>query len=269
MPNSKSHQAMKLSDVVSFSFRQELAAIRHQEAERANRQLIVFPTPWADMAERHLSVQSMFCRACIAAGYLTQEQMVRAAQRYRLGMSRDGGVIFWQISQAGRVYDGKVMYYKADCHRDHHRNPTWVSNELKQFYRCNADVDSVHCLFGSHLLGSQSQPVAVVEAEKTAVILSEIFPQYLWLAAGGLTELTPLKLFPLRHSQVTLFPDTDETLTAYTLWYNVAQQAMRLNGGKIAVSPLLEQKATPEQKRRKIDLIDFLYESHRVTGQKS
>jgi len=100
----------------------------------------------------------------------------------------------------------------------------------------------------------------VVEAEKTAVILSEHFPSHLWLAAGGLNELTAEKLFPLHRHRVVLFPDTDLCCAAYSLWYDIAQKAMRQNGGTITVSPLLEQQATVEQKRRKIDLVDFLFE---------
>ena len=198
-------------------------------------------------------------------GYLTPEQMHRAAMRYRLGLSRDGGVIFWQIDQLGIIYDGKIMYYRPDCHRDKHRCPTWVSARLKRFYLTpddplNHEIPSCHCLFGTHLCHTGTEPVAVVEAEKTAVIMSEHYPQYLWLAAGGLSELTAVKLFPLRGRKIILFPDTDTTLTAYSTWYRVAQEASRLLGQPVFVSPILEQHATPEQKQRKIDLVEFLFE---------
>ena len=268
---------MKISEIISFSFREELARIRQQEALRASHHLILYPTPHGNLVSRHLSTQSQFCRACVSMGYLSPQQMQHAALRYQLGMSRDGGVIFWQINQLGQVYDGKIMYYRPDCHRDHEHVPTWVISVIKSFYQCPVDIPTPHCLFGSHLLkplpdsprlGEEHQTVCVVESEKTAVILSEVFPQYLWLAAGGLNELTVNKLFPLRHRQVIIFPDTDETQATYSLWFRIAQDAMRCNGGKITVSPLLEQKATAEQKSRKIDLVDFLFESHRVTGHK-
>ena len=103
------------------------------------------------------------------------------------------------------------------------------------------------------------KPICVVEAEKTAVILSAHYPQFLWLAAGGLTELTPQKLFPLRHHHIVLFPDTDPDQTAYTRWYNIAQDARRQYGLDITVSALLERRATAEQKAAKIDLVDYLF----------
>ena len=109
-----------------------------------------------------------------------------------------------------------------------------------------------------------SWPVCVVESEKTAVIMSERYPDCLWMAAGGLNELTPAKLFPLAGHKVILFPDTDTDCTAFTLWYNIAQKAQRLLGQNIYVSPLLEQRATPDQKRRKIDIADYVWEIEKM-----
>ena len=250
--------------------------VKARIAEEANRRLIVYPD--ADLVQRHLSTTSTFCRSVVAMGYLSQQQMEHAARRYQLGMSRDGGVIFWQIGSSGRIYDGKIMYYRSDCHRDHGHKPTWVMSELKNFYLADepelaAGLPSTHCLFGAHLLGDCKSPyqdsritnpreqrVAVVEAEKTAVIMSELYPDYLWLAAGGLNELTASKLFALRGHKIILFPDTDERHQAYNTWYKISKEAEFLLGQRIHLSPLLEQQATRDQKRRKIDLVDFYFE---------
>ena len=254
-------RCMKLSEILTDTFK----ALRHELGHDRPRA----PRP---MWQQRLSADSDFCRAVVANGYLNEQQMQHAVQRYRLGRSRDGGVIFWQIDTTGSIFDGKIMYYCKDCHRDHSRNPQWVSNRLKRYY-LKDDVELItaipshHCLFGTQLLGNEKRKVkseklaiAVVEAEKTAVIMSEVKPQYLWLAAGGLYELTADKLFPLRHHRVVLFPDTDPDLQAYTRWYHVAQEARRLYSINISVSPLLEQRATPEQKQRKIDLVDYMLE---------
>lgn len=264
---------MKFSELFPYTFK----ALRHELGHDR-------PRDSRPMWQQRLGTASAFCRAVVSNGYLTDAQMQHAAQRYRLGVSRDGGVIFWQIDTTGSILDGKIMYYRPDCHRDHKRHPQWVSNRLKHYYlkgdaELMASIPSYHCLFGTHLLtgerltvngerlNNNHEPitlnpeptVAVVEAEKTAVIMSEHFPQYLWLAAGGLFELTADKLFPLRRHRIVLFPDTDPTLTAYTRWYEVAREARRLYGCNITVSPLLELNATPEQKQRKIDLVDYLF----------
>ena len=246
---------MKLKELNPYSFR----SLHHQLGHDRPQD----PRP---MWQQRLSAESDFCRAMVSSGYLTKEQMQRAALHYRLGRSRDGGVIFWQIDAIGLVYDGKIMHYRPDGHRDHNRNPYWVSSALKRHYlkdneQLASGMSSYHCLFGTHLLGEESQlPVAVVEAEKTAVVMSEYYPDYLWLAAGGLYELTAAKLFPLRGRRIILFPDTDPKGEAFSTWYRVTLEAQRLLGQTIHLSPLLEQRSTPSQKQRKIDILDYMTE---------
>ena len=224
------------------------------------------PTEW--LWRECQSINSQFCEAVVAAGYLSREQMVSAACRYRLGASNLGGVIFWQIDQEERVRDGKVMYYGPDCHRlkDKEHHPTWVSDFLRQRDPfLNASHETSHCFFGTHLLGIADVEVAVVEAEKTAVILSELYPQYVWLAAGGLGEVQADKFRPLRGHKVILFPDTDPDGIAFRRWTDAAttvmQQPFWEDSPPIRVSPLLELHANSEQKARKIDLVDFLFSS--------
>ena len=246
-----------------------------------------------------LSSKSSFCRAVVTTGMLTQRQMVHAALRYRLGRSKDDAVIYWQIDQLGQVHDGKLMWYGPDCHRLKHRKASWIMFLLKQHFGIPQNAfQPTHVFFGTHLLferptkgcdfplrkhsargGTTSQDVfernvttfspdrtvAIVEAEKSAVILSELYPQYTWLAAGGMNELQVSKFLPLQNYQVILFPDTDPEGRAFRTWYDAAQQVMRSffwpRHNLIRVSPLLELRATADQKRRKIDLVDFLFES--------
>ena len=257
------------------------------------------PTEW--LWRQCLSIRSQFCEAVVAAGYLSWEQMVSAACRYRLGVSRQGGVIFWQIDHEERVRDGKVMYYGLDCHRlkDKQHHPTWISTLLRRRDPFpNSPHETSHCFFGAHLLTTLNErlfrppltppnsggetaiavitplhhregqggrsPICVVEAEKTAFILSELYPQYVWLAAGGLGEVQVDKFRPLRGRRVILFPDTDPEGMAYRRWYEAAQMVMQQpfweDSPPIRVSTVLEQHASAEQKARKIDLVDFLFD---------
>ena len=215
-----------------------------------------------------LSIRSQFCEAVVTVGFLTWEQMVSAACRYRLGCTRQGGVIFWQIDQEERVRDGKVMYYGPDCHRlkDKAHHPTWVSAFLRQRDPFpNAPHQTSHCFFGTHLLRVAGGAVAVVEAEKTAVILSEVYPQFVWLAAGGLGEVQVDKFRPLRGHKVILFPDTDPDGIAFKRWSEAAtavmQQPFWEDSPPIRVSSILELRASPAQKARKIDLVDFIFDA--------
>lgn len=244
-----------------------------------------FQTAWEELQrtplERHLtarlwrqclSINSEFCDAVVKSGLLTWEQMLHAACRYCLGATRQRGVIFWQIDREGCVHDGKVMYYREDCHRDKARHPTWVSTLLGRRYRW-ADTERMttrHCWFGCHLLKEEVRTknlelraeVAVVESEKSAFIMSEWCPEFVWLATGGLGNVQPEMFRPLRGHRVTMFPDTDPDGTAFRRWYEATQRVMQQpfweGSPPIRVSPLLEQKATEEEKIQKIDLVDFL-----------
>ena len=254
------------------------------------------------MWQKRLSTESVFCQALVSNGYLTEAQMQRAAQRYRIGRSRDGGVIFWQIDEHEVLRDGKIMYYHDDCHRDHNHKPTWTSFLLRKAGQLPEEWRSEHCLFGLHLLFEEgggrneegdyskhykwtpdddstctnpaarnispstlhlspsTKSVAVVESEKTAVIMSEVRPDCIWMATGGKTELTVAKLKPLQGRRVILFPDTDTDGTAYREWYELAEAAGDVLGQPFTVSSFLEQQATPSQKQRKIDIADFFFE---------
>ena len=245
---------MKLNEILSPAIRQVMKPHRQE------------PPMW----QQRQSADSDFCRAVVANGYMTSEQMQEAVARYRLGCSRDGGVIFWQIDTLEQICLKRQFLGRFP------EMAPWMP-------------ETHHCLFGTHLLATHphplpvwrgvgsphaeysidsppsqggargGSPIAVVEAEKTAVILSAHYPQYLWLAAGGLTELTAQKLFPLRHHRIVLFPDTDTDQTAYKRWYTIAQEARRLYNLDIHVSSLLERRATAAQKQAKIDLVDFLF----------
>jgi hypothetical protein len=255
--------------ITTTSFKSIVASQRHHPSEYLWR--------------RCLSINSQFCEAVVSTGYLSWEQMVSAACRYRLGASKQGGVIFWQIDQEERVRDGKVMYYGPDCHRlkdkDHH--PTWVSTLLRlRDPFPNSPHETSHCFFGLHLISPLEErffrppltppnlggetAIAVVEAEKTAMIMSEFYPKYVWLAAGGLGEVQVEKFRPLRGHKVVLFPDTDPNGITFRRWSEAAtlvmQQSFWENSPPIRVSPVLELYATPEQKQAKIDLVDFLFE---------
>ena len=107
--------------------------------------------------------------------------------------------------------------------------------------------------------GGGGGSVCIVEAEKTAVIMSAIRPEYLWLATGGKTELSVARLSPLQGRRIILFPDTDETGQTYRDWYAIAEAAASVFDHPVTVSSILEQRATPAQRTAKIDIADLIY----------
>ena len=217
------------------------------------------PSPRPTLFEECRSDDSDLCHELTDRYGFTPEEMHRAAERYHLGRSKSGKTIFWMIDELGIVRDG-------------HLANSWVSQMLKS--RCPSflqDWYPHHCLFGQHLLtqcGSREKgvsplerlmPVGIVESEKTAVILSEVYPQTLWLAYAYPLNLTVDLFEPLQGHTVTLFPRTDPNQDNYYAALEFADQVHRRYHLDFRVSSLLEDNATPAQKSAEIDLADFLF----------
>ena len=64
---------------------------------------------------------------------------------------------FWSRWVFAYIHDGKIMYYRPDCHRDKLHHPTWVSALLQQRYQWVDKPKASHCLFGLHQLENKFQ----------------------------------------------------------------------------------------------------------------
>ena len=247
----------------------------------------------SDLAAQLQSSSSTFAHALRQNGILTHDQVNHAVKQYHLGVYRDTyrqdyhSVVFWQIDELNRVHEGKIMHYQPNCHRDKQKVPGTISNELKMQKQLDTTWKATPCLFGLHLINRNlSATIAIVESEKTAVIMSEINSDsesdgdsqslsvvcsqqsessVIWLASGGLTALTPQMFLPLKGRKIILFPDTDPNQEAYNLWKRVALKAEELIQTPIYVSDILERLATPSQKERKIDVADLIDNGQQTT----
>lgn len=145
-----------------------------------------------------------------------------AMQDYKID-SIDNCIIWWQIDRDGVVRTGKVMKYLANGHRDKSDNfpVTWAHKHrrLKDQFK---GEELKQCLFGEHLLTKYPEkPVALVESEKTAVIMSRIYPETLWLATGGSQGIkSDERLAPLHGRKVLLIPDNGQ----YWNWKRTADK---------------------------------------------
>ena len=189
-------------------------------------------------------------------GSKAKEVLKRLLEEYRLGATRDGSVIFWQIDKADKVRTGKVMQYNPeDGHRIKDGKTSavnWIHSILKKQRVLADDWQLSQCLFGEHLLKLHPNKVVVlVESEKSAVIGSAIFPDYVWLATGGKSQMREEKLRVLTGRTVLLFPDAD----GYAEW---KQRAESMTFCKAMVSDIIEKNATPKQKDAHIDIADWI-----------
>ena len=186
---------------------------------------------------------------------------------YRLGVARNGSVIFYQLDIQGRCRTGKIMKYDPETgHRIKDPNTpgriTWVHSLMKTSGQLPEDWQLTQCLFGEHLLKEyQDKPVALVESEKTAVICAGLMPRFLWVATGGKSQLND-RLLVLNGRKIVAFPDVDgfqewtEKLAKYTNPDSVTPGST--GGLQIKVSTLLQQEATPEDIAAHIDIADWL-----------
>ena len=109
-----------------------------------------------------------------------------------------------------------------------------------------------------------SKSVCIVDDERTAVILSELFPECLWMAAMYPLNMNVRQLEPLRGRHVVLYPHTDSTMSHYVCWLEIAETARQRLHMDVTCNRLLEDYATEEQKGREIDLVGFLTEHTEV-----
>ena len=170
---------------------------------------------------------------------LQRARIDQALNDYAVGCSKQGMTVFWQMDEEGQLRMGKMMRYKADGHRDksHGYNFDWIHSSLVRHRdpatgRMTDEPPYPHpdlynpdrqemksCYFGLHLLNQYKrkgidQTVCIVESEKTALLMAIAYgnnTKQVWMACGGLENLSPEKLAPItaqgRH--VILYPDRD------------------------------------------------------------
>ena len=206
--------------------------------------------------ERSASYRSNFIR--FLCEFLTEEQISFIGDNYALGATKNKEVIFWQIDTKGRVRTGKIMQYNPETgRRIKHESGAidWVHNKLKRSGALPEDFNLQQCFFGEHLLKVYPDAtVCIVESEKSALISAAVLTDCIWLATGGLNNLTVDKCEILRGRTVILYPD----LNAYDKWNEIAARIRSSIEVDISVSTMLEDIATPEAKAQGLDLADFL-----------
>jgi hypothetical protein len=173
----------------------------------------------------------------------SKDEVKKAVSNYLIGTwnSWKGTTVFWQIDQLERVHHGKVMMY--DCEtgkRAKNKDGKGIFSTVRSLLKLN-DFVLNQCLFGLHLIGENTKVVALVESEKTAVIMSLFKPEYVWLSTGSKSGFKYEYLKAIKKYKIVAFPDKTE----YNDWSN---KATELNGFgfKISVSDWLEKTDYPK-----------------------
>lgn len=140
--------------------------------------------------------------------------------------------VFWQIDQLEKIRSGKIMEYNKETGKrvkdqDGKAHINWIH---KQPYNLK------QCLFGLHLTKEdKNKTIAIVESEKTALIMAMFVPDFLWLATGSKNGFKIEYLTPIKYRKIIAFPDKG----CYKEWFDKALE-MNNFGYNITTSDLIE-----------------------------
>lgn len=263
---------MKWNDIFCHTFK----SLREQITPEVKKQ-IDFMLPSKPMIEACRAYDLDYFQPFIAAGKLSVEDMHHACDRYYLGKSKTGTPIYWMIDDLYRPLDA-------------HIGTTWISRLLKHREPLINSWHVEHCLFGLHLLAGDLNgawrncdiakpkasnvtggpglsvspsvsPVAIVESEASAIVLSALFPESIWMAYATTSHLSPDLFAPLEGHIVTIYPRTDPTLSNYLFFQDLINLTLQQYDLDLTLDTTLEDHATNDQKERCIDHLDYLKES--------
>lgn len=172
----------------------------------------------------------------------------KVVSNYKIATSKlwKGATVFWQIDCQYKIRTGKIMLYDG-INRVKNRN-NWVHSALQL-----KDFNLSQCFFGEHLINSSNFPIAIVESEKTAIIGSIYFPQYIWLASAGSGGINHDKIKTLGNRTIILFPDASINGIVFNKWKEKTKQFKN-----VFVNDFLEVNANNKEKLDGVDLADFL-----------
>lgn len=146
--------------------------------------------------------------------YFNKTHVDSILKKYCVGTAKNNKTIFWQVNRIGEVRTGKIILYDVKTlKRTSHIN--WAHSKLKI-----KDFNLKQIYFGGHLLTDTVTPVAIAEGEKNAILGALHYPQFNWIAVGGVNMLSISKLNSLKNYYVTLFPDKG---MAYEKWIKLAE----------------------------------------------
>jgi len=134
------------------------------------------------------------------------EKAYELQEMYNIGTAKNGGTIFWQQDKDGNFRTGKVFYYDNKGKRRKDR-PSWFLHR-----KIDPEFNLQQVLFGEHLT-PDAQRIALVESEKTAILMSAFHPSITWVAAGGAQMLNLDRLGRLPRLD-EVYPDAGQ----FDLW---------------------------------------------------
>jgi hypothetical protein len=170
----------------------------------------------------------------------SKSEVFEAMQNYFItgtNLRYNKATVFWQIDNNENIRHGKIMLYdpitgKRQKDEEGKGKISSIRSALKE-----NDFNLCQCLFGLHRINEDYQKtIAIVESEKTAIVMSIFLPDFIWIATGSKGQFKPETLQPLKGRNVIGYPDKG----AFNEW---KIKALELNdlGYNISISDLIEK----------------------------
>ena len=157
--------------------------------------------------------------------------------KYMVGTSDkyEGSPIFWQIDEKNKVRSGKIMGYDMSTGKRIKANDS--TPQITYFHSATnlPNFNFTQCMFGAHLIKDNEINYAVVESEKTALIMSLELPEYTWLSVNGKGGFKESMLKPLKDKKIVAYPDKG----CYKDWNEMTNKLNEV-GYNIHISSLVE-----------------------------
>ncbi|WP_188050714.1 DUF6371 domain-containing protein [Flavobacterium sp. GP15] len=187
----------------------------------------------------------------------SKDEVFKATQNYFITGTDyfwNNATVFFQIDDKEKIHAGKIMQYDMDTGKrikKPYNHINWLHNAIKE-----PDFNLCQSLYGLHRINEDYQKtIAIVESEKTAIVMSLFIPDYIWIATGSKQNLKFDLLKPIKKRNIVLFPDKGE----YFNWNNKATELNAI-GFKIAVSDLIENTDFENG----FDLADYYFQVQEV-----
>lgn len=174
----------------------------------------------------------------------TKQEVDDVVAKYFIGTSKkwEGATVFWQIDNFEKVRHGKIMLFNGEIGKRLKRDDGKAYIDSVRSVLKIKNFNLSQCLFGLHQIAeSKLSTIALVEGEKSAVIMSIFKPKYIWLATGSKGGFKFEMLKPIKDYKIIAFPDKSE----YNDWLTKAKE-LNAVGFNIVVNDWIENTNYPE-----------------------
>ncbi len=174
------------------------------------------------------------------------QSFIIESKRFRM-KDLTNAVIFWYLNENHQITYGKISRYNSQTGRR-----SQEPYEKGSVHPLVGLEKPSHGLFGIHQMAfaaNRKKIVNIVESENTAIVLTALRPQEVWVATGSASGLTEQNLVPLKKNVLRLFPDKGQ----YHSW-NAKKIQFAKQGYQVSIMDFLETLEVPNN----YDILDFV-----------